>query len=123
MLKREMPPVHPGTILKEMYLDPLEIGVGALADNIGVVRRTISLLVNEHSGVSAEMALRLSKTFGTTPQFWLNMQQTYDLWYAEKKVALKSIKSLSPVKSGTKIAAASKVTNLSVAKPMGNRPF
>ncbi|RXK83298.1 HigA family addiction module antitoxin [Filimonas effusa] len=95
MLKRGLPPVHPGEILKEMYLDPLEISVTELADNIGVARRTVSLLINQHSGVSAEMALRLAKAFGTTPQFWLNMQQSHDLWNAEKRVILKSIKQLS----------------------------
>lgn len=94
MLKREMPPVHPGTVLKELYLEPLEISVTDFAGHIGVARRTVSLLVNGHSGVSAEMALRLSKALGTTPALWLDMQQKYDLWNADKKINLVPIKYL-----------------------------
>lgn len=96
MLKRGMPPLHPGSILKNMYLDPLGITVTDFANNIAVARRTVSLLINEHSGISAEMALRLSKALGTTPELWMNMQQTYDLWNAGRKVALAGIKHLAP---------------------------
>jgi addiction module HigA family antidote len=96
MLKRGMPPVHPGNILKEMYLDPLGITVTDFADNIEVARRTVSLLINEHSGVSAEMALRLSKALGTSPEMWLDMQQKYDLWSAGQRVSLNRIKYLAP---------------------------
>ena len=53
MLQQKMPPLHPGEILKDMYLDPLEICITALADNLGVARKTISQLVNGHMGVSA----------------------------------------------------------------------
>lgn len=95
MLKRGMAPLHPGLVLKEMYLEPLGISITDFADNIGVARRTVSLIVNEHSGISAEMALRLSKAFSTTPELWLNMQQKYDLWHACQKVSLKAIKHLT----------------------------
>lgn len=94
MLKRGMKPIHPGAVLKEMYLEPLDISVTDLASNLGVARRTVSLLVNGHSGVSAEMALRLSKAFGTTPELWLNMQQKYDLWNAGRNIRLGKIKHL-----------------------------
>jgi len=94
MLKRAMPPVHPGKILKEMYLEPMGIGVTMLAASLNVARRTISLIINGHSGISPEMALRLSKAFDTTPELWLNIQRSYDLWYAEKKVVLKNIQRL-----------------------------
>ena len=100
MLKRGMAPVHPGEILKEMYLEPLGISVTDFADNLGVTRRTVSLLVNGHSGVSAEMALRLGKALGTTPELWLNMQQKHDLWSAGKKVVLGKIRHLSARRSG-----------------------
>ena len=93
MLQQEMPPVHPGEILKEMYLAPLEITITGLADNLGVARKTISQLVNGHMGVSAEMALRLGKAFNTTPEFWLNMQRNYDLWEAGPKVKIIHIRS------------------------------
>jgi addiction module HigA family antidote len=94
MLQQKMPPVHPGEILKEMYLDPLTISVTALADNLGVARKTVSQLVNGHMGVSAEMALRLGKAFNTTPELWLNLQRNYDLWQAGSKITVTHIRSL-----------------------------
>jgi len=93
-MKRQMPPVHPGEILKEMYLEPLNVGVSEFSAIIGVGRRTISLIINGHSGISAEMALRLSKALNTTPELWLNMQRDFDLWNAGKKITLKDIRSI-----------------------------
>ncbi len=84
-----MPPIHPGEILREMYLDPLEISITALAENLGVGRKTVSQLINGHMGVSAEMALRLGKAFNTTPELWLNMQRNYDLWHAGLLIRIK----------------------------------
>ena len=92
MLKRGMKPAHPGQILKNMYLEPLALTNGNAADNLGITRKTLSLLVNEHQGISAEMALRLAKALETTPELWMNMQRDYDLWNAEKKVTLNKIK-------------------------------
>lgn len=80
-----MAPMHPGIILKGLYLEPMEITITQAADRLGVARKTLSQLVNGHMGVSAEMAIRLSRALNTTPQLWLNMQQSYDLWIAEKK--------------------------------------
>ena len=94
-MKRGMPPVHPGEILKEMYLEPLRVGVSEFGDILGVARRTISLIINGHSGISPEMALRLSKALNTTPELWLNMQRDYDLWHAEKNVVLKGIRNIT----------------------------
>jgi len=94
MLQQKMPPVHPGEILKEMYLDPLTISITALVDNLGVARKTVSQLVNGHMGVSAEMALRLGKAFNTTPELWLNLQRNYDLWQAGSKIKVTHIRSL-----------------------------
>jgi len=85
MIKRGMTPVHPGTILKGLYLDSMEITITEAANKLGVARKTLSQLVNGHMGVSAEMAIRLSKGLNTSPQLWMNMQQSYDLWIAEKK--------------------------------------
>jgi addiction module HigA family antidote len=89
-----MPPVHPGEILKEIYLDPLGITITALANNVGVARKTVSQLINGHMGVSAEMALRLGKAFGTTPELWLNMQRNFDLWHAGSRIKVSHIRSL-----------------------------
>jgi addiction module HigA family antidote len=72
-------------VLKGLYLEPMEINITQAADRLGVARKTLSQLVNGRMGVSAEMAIRLSKALNTTPQLWLNMQQGYDLWVAEKK--------------------------------------
>lgn len=94
MLKQGMPPVHPGEILKEMYLEPLGVTITQLAENLGVARKTVSQLVNAHMGVSAAMALRLAKAFDTTPELWLNMQRNYDLWYANTKITIGNVSSL-----------------------------
>lgn len=99
MIKQEMRPVHPGQMLKEMYLDPLKLNQTEAAANLGVTRKTLSMLINGHQGVSAEMALRLSKAFGTTPELWLNMQRNYDLWYAGQKIKLSHIKAFRKPKS------------------------
>lgn len=85
VLKRGLEPEHPGVILREMYIEPLELTHTLLAQTIGVTRVTVNKLLNGRQGITAEMALRLSKAFKTSALFWLNLQRNYDLWYAEKK--------------------------------------
>ncbi|MES2005187.1 MAG: HigA family addiction module antitoxin [Bacteroidota bacterium] len=92
MLTPSMPPVHPGEILKDMYLGPLGLNVTELANRLNVTRKTLSQLINGHSGISAEMALRLSRAFTTTPELWLNMQGSYDLWKAAGKIKVTHIR-------------------------------
>jgi antitoxin HigA-1 len=92
MLKKGMKPTHPGQVLKTIYLEPLGISQAEAAENLGIARKTLSMLLNGHQGISAEMALRLGKAFNTTPELWLNMQRNYDLWNAEQKVKLTKIK-------------------------------
>ena len=87
-------PIHPGEILKEMYLSPLGLTVTDAAKSLGVTRKALSELVNGKAGISTTMALRLSKAFDTTPELWLNMQQNYDLWRAQKNVKLGKVKVL-----------------------------
>jgi addiction module HigA family antidote len=72
-------PAHPGEVLRE-YMG--EMSVTRLAEHIGVTRPTLSRLLNGSSGISADMALKLSEAFGTSPDFWLNMQTQYELWQA-----------------------------------------
>ncbi len=91
-MKQGMKPTHPGQVLKNLYLEPLKLSQTDAAVNLGITRKTLSMLLNEHQGVSAEMALRLAKAFGTTPTLWLNLQRNYDLWNAEKRVALSQVK-------------------------------
>lgn len=93
-----MPPSHPGRILKNMYMEPLGLSSGLAAENLGITRKTLSLLMNEHQGISAEMALRLAKAFDTTPELWMNLQRNYDLWKAEQKVILTGIKHFRRIK-------------------------
>ena len=77
------PPAHPGHILKNLYLSPLGVTNTQLAETLGVSRKAVSTIVNEHKSVTPEMALRLSRAFpNTSPEFWLNLQRTYDLWQA-----------------------------------------
>ena len=75
-------PVHPGAIVREDCLKPLGLSVTEGAKRLGVGRQTLSNLVNEKAAVSIEMAYRLSKAFGSTPETWLGMQMAYDLWQA-----------------------------------------
>ena len=77
------PPAHPGRILKNLYLSPLGVTNTQLAETLGVSRKAVSTIVNEHKSVTPEMTLRLSRAFpNTSPEFWLNLQRTYDLWQA-----------------------------------------
>ena len=88
-------PPHPGEILKETYLPDFKLSVTAFALKLGVSRTTASELVNCKNGISAEMALKLSKAFKTSPQFWLNMQQQYDLWQARQRVNLDNVQVIA----------------------------
>lgn len=81
-----MDPPHPGEVLKGLYMEPLSLSIKEVAEHLNVDRKTISRLVNGHTNISAEMALRLGKAFNTTPDLWLNMQGGYDLWHAKEKM-------------------------------------
>jgi len=93
MYTLERSPTHPGEILKEEFLVPLEITQSHLAKALGTSFRAVNELVNEKRGMTVEMALRLSKYFKTSPQLWLNLQNDYDLF----KVAHKKKEMLDEV--------------------------
>ena len=78
-------PPHPGGIVKRQCLEPLGLSVTRAAQGLGVTRKALSELVNERTGVSVDMAIRLSKAFGSTPETWLGMQMAYDLWQARDR--------------------------------------
>ena len=80
-------PPHPGEIVKYECLEPLGLTVTRAAKGLGVTRQALSELVNERTGVSVEMAIRLSRAFGSTPETWLRMQMAYDLWKARENAA------------------------------------
>lgn len=87
-------PAHPGEVLRELYLEPLQLTITDAAKALGITRNTFAELIKGRSRVSTPMALRLAKAFGTTAELWLNMQQNYDLWIARKKVSLSDVKVL-----------------------------
>ena len=89
-------PVHPGKILREDFLDDYGLTVASLAGNIGTSRQTINELLRERRALTPLMALRLSRLFGNTPDFWLDAQRAVDLWEAEKQYRkkLKNIKRI-----------------------------
>ena len=87
-------PPHPGEILRELCIEPLGISVTEAAEGLGVSRKTLSAILNGRSGISPEMALRLSIAFNTSPESWLNQQTQYDLWVAKKEQKRIKVKKL-----------------------------
>ena len=83
MQKMKRQPTHPGKIIKEDYIKPLDITIKEMASILCVSRKTLSKIINERGAVTPDMALRLSRAFDTTPDLWLNLQKNYDLWQAE----------------------------------------
>ena len=81
-------PAHPGDTLREIVLPELGISQTELARRLGVSRQTLIRLLNARQAITPEMALRLGKVVGSTPRFWLALQQQHDLWHAEKNVDL-----------------------------------
>jgi addiction module HigA family antidote len=93
-MKMHNPP-HPGEVLRELCLEPLGLSVTRVAEALGVSRKTLSAILNERAGISPEMAIRLSKAFGTSAESWLNQQVQYDLWVTEKSLGRIKVKRLS----------------------------
>ena len=77
-------PPHPGEVLRQLCLEPLSLTVTETARSLGVSRKALSSILNGHTGISPEMAVRLSIAFNTSAESWLNQQLQYDLWHAEK---------------------------------------
>lgn len=88
-------PPHPGEFIREIYITPYAISVRKVAEGLGVSPSTLNRLLNGESNVSPEMALRLSKALGRSPESWLAMQDHYDLWHARKRVDLKEVKKMN----------------------------
>jgi antitoxin HigA-1 len=84
-------PPHPGEFIRQVYLEPHELSVRSLAESLDVSASTITRIVNGQSGLSPEMALRLSKAIGRTPESWLAMQHNYDLWQAKQSADLSGV--------------------------------
>ncbi len=96
-MKDIRPSTHPGIILKEEFATPLNLTQARLSKDLDVGIKTLSELYNEKRGITSLMALKLSEYFGTTPQFWLNLQNAYDLYktYQKEKDSLSKIVHLA----------------------------
>jgi addiction module HigA family antidote len=94
--QREIAPTHPGEMLREDFMPDYNLTTTGLAQKLGVSRQTVNELLLERRAISPAMALRLSRLFGNTPEFWLNAQRAVDLWNAkrEKKQEIEKIKPL-----------------------------
>jgi len=86
VLKRRLPPSHPGEILREMFINEYKLTITDVAEGLGMARANLSAIVNERAGISPELSVKLSEAFGNTSQFWMNLQKNYELWHAERKV-------------------------------------
>ena len=93
-MKMHNPP-HPGEVLKELCIEPLNLTVDETAEALGVSSKTLSEILNGKASISPEMAIRLAKAFDTSPESWLNQQMQYDLWQAEKTAGKIQVKRLS----------------------------
>lgn len=95
-IKRGMPPVHPGEILREDVLPALNLSVMDAAAKLGVTRQTLHRIIARANPrpVTPDMAVRLGKLVGNGPRLWLNLQSAYDLWHAERRIDTRRIPTL-----------------------------
>jgi len=91
------PPIHPGEILLEEFMKPYDMTQTEIAKRIGVSRKHISEIVNGRKGISTDIALRLSRLFGTSPELWLNGQLTWDVWHAIRGESACKLEAIEPV--------------------------
>ncbi|MFA5018614.1 MAG: HigA family addiction module antitoxin [Methylobacter sp.] len=87
-------PSHPGEFIRDVYLEPFGITGRQLSSKLGVSPSTLNRILKGNSGVSSEMALRLSKALGRSPESWLIMQDNYDLWRARQTVNLDAVEKI-----------------------------
>jgi addiction module HigA family antidote len=83
--KREFPPTHPGEMLREDFMPDFDLNATSMAKALGVSRQTINEILRERRAITSVMALRLSRLFGNSPEFWLNAQYARDLWDSEQR--------------------------------------
>ena len=87
-------PPHPGEIIREFCVEPLDLTVTEAAEALNVTRKTFSTLLNGRAGISPEMAIRLSRVFGRTPEGWLRLQLQFDLWKAEQSIDISGLRRI-----------------------------
>jgi addiction module HigA family antidote len=93
---KKLPPIHPGEILLEEFMKPLELSQNELARRLGVDPRTVNQIVNGKRAITAIMALRLARYFRMTPGFWMNLQARYDLEIAKDAAEAEIRKTVKP---------------------------
>lgn len=91
-----MPPVHPGEILRDEFLAPLEITPYRLAKAIGVPKNRVTGIVHGHRAITGDTALRLARYFGTSAEFWINLQAAYDLGLARRNRGAEILETVEP---------------------------
>lgn len=96
--KRKVRPTHPGEMLREDFMPDYDLNIAGMAQALGVSRQTVNELLREHRSLTPLMALRLSRLFGNTAEFWLNVQLAYDLWEAQQSHQ-EEIKRIRPLKA------------------------
>lgn len=87
-------PPHPGEFIRETYMVPFDLSCRYLAEQLNVAASTLNRVLKKQSGVSPEMALRLSKAIGRSPESWLAMQDAYDLWQVKKNIKLTKVQKV-----------------------------
>jgi antitoxin HigA-1 len=95
-MAKKLPPMHPGEVLREEFLVPLELSAGALAKACGVPRTRIERITNEETAITADTALRLGKALGTSAQLWLNLQNDFDMRLARSHIG-KELEKIVPI--------------------------
>ncbi|MCK1340723.1 addiction module HigA family antidote [Bradyrhizobium sp. LM6.10] len=100
-MAKKLKPMHPGEVLREEFLSPLDMSAGALAKTCGLPRTRIERIASEQTGITADTALRLAKALGTTAELWLNLQNDYDIQIAKRDLgkALDRIETVNKPKA------------------------
>ncbi|MBV9591331.1 MAG: HigA family addiction module antidote protein [Hyphomicrobiales bacterium] len=102
-----LPPMHPGEVLREEFLKPMNMAAGRLAEACGVPRTRVERIAGEKLGITGDTAVRLGKVLGTTPEFWMNLQSHYEIETAKLAIgpALEKISQLDKILQAEKRAA------------------
>ncbi len=94
--KREIPPTHPGEMIREDFMPDFNLNTTSMAAALGVSRQTINEILRERRSITPVMSLRLSRLFGNSPEFWLNAQHAHDLWNSERRFR-KKLSQIQPL--------------------------
>lgn len=109
MKEKKRKPTHPGRILDEHYIKPLNLNLQKLADHLGIARNTLFKIRAGKADITPSLAIALSEAFDTTPQFWMNLQQKYDLWLEENN---KSHAHVKPILKNGRLLPISHISGL-----------